>query len=271
MTPGRIVCAVDATPLAPHVVSLAAALARAKGASLLLLHVTDRRDPEPGAATRMELLAEAPRRAGLPVAIVLEEGEPAPVVLGRAEGALLVVMGTHGGHGIERMVLGSVAERVLDHSPCPVVTVREGPGAGLTRVVCGADLVDPAPLAAAVELSRELGAELVVLHAVPEAPEEGRRAFVPAAYGPSLLAEARARLEAAIAALGDTGVSIRGSVLPGRPDRQLVRFAASEAAGLVVVGIHPHLFGGTTHRVVREAACPVLTVRGALASEESFR
>jgi nucleotide-binding universal stress UspA family protein len=267
---GRVLCAVDLAPLASHVVALGAALARGKNASLLLLHATDRRDPEPGAAERLERLAEVPRSAGIEVSIVLEEGEPAPVVLGRAVGAVLVVMGTHGGRGVERMMLGSVAERVLDHAACPVATLREAPTAALSRIVCGVDLVDDAPLAAAMTLARELNSELVVLHAVPDA-EEGRRWLVPASYLPSLLAEARERLGRAIEALGESGVAIRGDVAAGRPDRQLVRCAARESAGLVVVGIHPHLFGGTTHGVVREAACPVLTVRGAPASEEESR
>jgi len=268
---GRILCAVDLTPLAPHVVALAATFARAKDASLVLLHATDRRDPEPDAAERLEQLAGPPRSAGIAVATALEEGEPAPIVLGHAEGALLVVMGTHGGRGVERMMLGSVAERVLDHSPCPVVTVREAPGRGFARIVCGVDFVDGAPLAVAAALASELGAELVAVHAVPEAPEEGRRGLVPASYCPSLLAEANEELESAIARLVGTGVGIRRVVVPGRPDRQLVRCASREAAGLVVVGVHPHLFGGTTHHVVREAECPVLTVRGAPASKESSR
>jgi nucleotide-binding universal stress UspA family protein len=40
-------------------------------------------------------------------------------------GVDLVVMGTHGRRGMRRMVLGSVAERFVRHSPCPVLLVRE--------------------------------------------------------------------------------------------------------------------------------------------------
>ncbi len=268
MTAGRVLCAVDLTPLAPSVAALAAVLACAKGASVTLLHVADRRDPEPGAADRMEALALPLRSLGIPVTIATEEGDPAPAILWYSSGASLVVMGTHGGRGVERVMLGSVAEKVLDHARCPVITVREESRGALQRIVCGVDLVDGVPLEAAVALAREIRAEVVAVHAVPDAPEEGKHALVPASYGPSLLAEARKSLEEAIAALGETGVSIRGEVVPGRPHRQLVRRAAQESAGLVVVGVHSHLFGGTTHRVVREADCPVLTVRGAPAPEE---
>lgn len=46
----------------------------------------------------------------------------------RADGAELIVMGTHGRTGVRRLLLGSVAEHVLRHADCPVVTVH-APGA----------------------------------------------------------------------------------------------------------------------------------------------
>lgn len=269
MMKGAILCPVDLTSRAAHVVNLASVLARARDASVILLHATDRRDADPAAAARLEDLALPLGAAGVPVSIATEEGDPAPVILEYAAGAALVVMGTHGGRGVERMMLGSVAERVLDRAPCPVATVREAFLGVFTRIVCGVDLVDTVPLEVAVALARELRAEVIALHAVPEAPEEGRHGLVPASWGPSLLAEARERLATAITALGETGVCIRESVASGRPHEQLIRCAVRESAGLLVVGVHPHLFGGTAHRVVREAACPVLTVRGAPASEEN--
>jgi nucleotide-binding universal stress UspA family protein len=53
-------------------------------------------------------------------------GEPASVILETIEklGADSVVMATHGRRGIGRLILGSVAERVVRESPCPVLTVR---------------------------------------------------------------------------------------------------------------------------------------------------
>lgn len=56
----------------------------------------------------------------------LEVGDPRDVIHQVAEqiGADLVVMGTHGRHGIRRLVLGSVAESVVRSAPCPVLTFR---------------------------------------------------------------------------------------------------------------------------------------------------
>jgi nucleotide-binding universal stress UspA family protein len=166
-------------------------------------------------------------------------------------------------------MLGSVAERVLDQAPCPVATVRSGFSGALRRFVCGADLADAAPLAAGVALARAAGAEVLVLHAVPELPDHGARGLVPPSTRDGLLAEAKASLAAALAALDTTGVTVRSSVVPGRAHRQLVRHAVEESADLVVVGVHPHLFGSTAHHVVRSSDVPVLTVRGPAPDEES--
>jgi nucleotide-binding universal stress UspA family protein len=46
----------------------------------------------------------------------------------RSAGAGLIVMGSHGRTGVRRLLLGSVAEQVLRHAPCPVVIVREAAG-----------------------------------------------------------------------------------------------------------------------------------------------
>lgn len=51
-------------------------------------------------------------------------GRPADVILDRSQDADLVVMGTHGRHGLGRVLLGSVAERVVRNSEAPVLTVR---------------------------------------------------------------------------------------------------------------------------------------------------
>jgi nucleotide-binding universal stress UspA family protein len=58
----------------------------------------------------------------------VHEGSPAREIVdyATAEGCDLVVMGTHGRGGIDRLLLGSVAERVVRNSPVPVLTVRVG-------------------------------------------------------------------------------------------------------------------------------------------------
>jgi nucleotide-binding universal stress UspA family protein len=54
------------------------------------------------------------------------EGKPGPKLVAFAEEQEidLIVMGTHGHRGLDRLVMGSVAEYVLRHAPCPVLTVK---------------------------------------------------------------------------------------------------------------------------------------------------
>lgn len=266
-----VLAAVDLSPLSTPVAALAGAIARATGTSVTLLHATDRRDPEPRAAEALDVLAAPLRGSGLAVDVELAEGDPADVTLARAAGASYVVTGTHGGQGVEYLMLGSVAERILDHAPCPVATVRVGFSGALRRIVCGADLSDAAPLAAGLALARAAGAELLVLHAVRELPDDGAWDLVPASTRAGLLEEAQTGLASHLAGLDTSGVAVRTAVVPGRAHLQLVRGAAEESADLVVVGVHPHLFGSTAHHVVRSSDVPVLTVRGPVPDEESPR
>jgi|SRR5579884_2395558 universal stress protein A len=67
-----------------------------------------------------------PSRRGIAVEHRLEYGDPAAAILKAAQeiGADLIVMGTHGRTGLHRLLMGSVAERVVRKAPCPVLTVR---------------------------------------------------------------------------------------------------------------------------------------------------
>jgi universal stress protein A len=60
----------------------------------------------------------------VPVTISIAIGTPIACILEAARGADSVVMSTHGRSGLLHMVLGSVAERIVRHSPIPVLTIR---------------------------------------------------------------------------------------------------------------------------------------------------
>ncbi|HEY8505975.1 MAG TPA: universal stress protein [Gemmataceae bacterium] len=116
---------------------LACSLARDHGARLVVLHVyppprahgdiIDFRAPDgPVESLRAQLHEVRPPEPGPEVEYRLEEGDPAAVILRVAaeRGCDLIVMGTHGRTGLWRVLLGSVAERVLRDAPCPVLTVK---------------------------------------------------------------------------------------------------------------------------------------------------
>ena len=147
----RILHASDFSPASRSAFSMARFLAKKLGARLILFHAYEgiaptmmpapmmpMTGPAPGvivdslwAAARragergLERLATRARRDGLRVSTRLEVGAPAAAIVraARKERAAMVVLGTHGRTGLPRLLIGSVAERVIRTAPCPVVTV----------------------------------------------------------------------------------------------------------------------------------------------------
>jgi nucleotide-binding universal stress UspA family protein len=81
------------------------------------------------ARERLEQDAKPLRSLGIRVETMAQEGYP-PLVIeeaARSTNADLVAMGTHGRSGLRHLLLGSTAERVVQHAPCPVLTIRRPP------------------------------------------------------------------------------------------------------------------------------------------------
>ncbi|UCE87140.1 MAG: universal stress protein [Deltaproteobacteria bacterium] len=78
------------------------------------------------ARTRLEPTAELLRGRGFEVDTIAREGYPPSVITEEAQTAHadLIAMGTHGRSGLKHALIGSTAERVVQHAPCPVLTVR---------------------------------------------------------------------------------------------------------------------------------------------------
>ena len=190
----------------------------------------------------------------------------------------LIVMGTHGRSGFQHLMLGSVAEKVLHKARCPVLTVpRKTPDAvpagpvPFARILCGIDFSECslAALEYAKSLASQSGAHLDVLSVVQLIPMYEMTGAVPLYY-PGLLADLKADIGKKLEQLVSTataGVNVERFITAGSPHREIVRVAAERKAELIVLGAYSHgaldhmLFGSTTNHVVRQAGCPVLTVR----------
>ena len=109
---------------------LACSLARDRGARLIVLHVMPVPLVQEKRFYQEEMSAELNRLRApdsqIQVEHRLEEGDPATQILRIAQetGCDLVVMGTHGRTGLDRLIMGSVAEEVVRRASCPVVTVK---------------------------------------------------------------------------------------------------------------------------------------------------
>jgi nucleotide-binding universal stress UspA family protein len=133
-----ILCPVDFDQGAPAALRLAAELAQERKAILHVLHVVDLppnvevplpfAELEARAATKLARLARGRVGAKARYRVHVTVGDPGSDVLSAARQlkAKLIVMATHGRKGLRRLILGSVAERVVREAPCPVLTVRPG-------------------------------------------------------------------------------------------------------------------------------------------------
>jgi nucleotide-binding universal stress UspA family protein len=150
MTPIRtILHPTDFSAASRHAFELACSLARDHGARLVVLHVLERPLTVPSGVmsppppppeelaerreeARQQLLRVRPDDEAIRVEHRLEEGDPATAALQVAQEKAcdLIVMGTHGRAGFARLLLGSVAEKVLRGATCPVLTVKTPSGTG---------------------------------------------------------------------------------------------------------------------------------------------
>jgi nucleotide-binding universal stress UspA family protein len=134
----RVLVPTDGSEGSANAAMRAIDLAQQYGAAIHVLHVVDssgsslvgdiRSGPDPAergerAIEKIETMAEA---HGIEVTVGLREGDPADEILTYAEEieADIIVAGTHGRSGIERRLIGSVAERLVRHANCPVLTVQ---------------------------------------------------------------------------------------------------------------------------------------------------
>jgi nucleotide-binding universal stress UspA family protein len=152
----RILVPHDFSDAAAHAFRVAIALAKRHGGRLMVLHVVTPYQPvtqlpevtgwisdvEIVKGTRRsldELVRRELRRPGAPRArFDVQLGDPATRILAAAKDADCIVMATEGRTGLAHLLIGSVAEKVVRHSPVPVLTVRppsrtEGYRAGRRR------------------------------------------------------------------------------------------------------------------------------------------
>jgi nucleotide-binding universal stress UspA family protein len=142
---GAILHPTDFSPASRAAFAHALALAREEGAELLLVHVLATVMPLAGegymspktyddlqrslraqAQKQLDQLLAKAKAGRVRARGFLYEGMPADAIARAARGkrAKLIVMGTHGRTGLTRLLMGSVAERVVGTAPCPVLTVR---------------------------------------------------------------------------------------------------------------------------------------------------
>ena len=209
---------------------------------------------------------------GIPYQISVEKGEvwPALFRIVEEEHMDLVVVGTHGRSGLGKLLLGSVAEKIFRQARCPVLTVgpnfqRSFPLSGQPRgVLYPTDFSRQAEHAFpyAVSLAQDHQAELVVMHVQPDWSEAAHNRDRAVRYTSVCLQKLMSSA---------TGLAREPEfvVATGDPAEGIVKAATVRGTELIVLGVRAPAvlsdrFGwSTAYEVIRQAHCPVLTVRNA--------
>src|SRR5467141_2307930 len=185
----------------------------------------------------------------------------------------VIVMGTHGRRGFDRLMLGSVTDRVMRSAPCPVLAASKPPhgsvAAGkegghvhhLSRILFCADFSENSERAFryAISATAEYDAELTLLHVLEGVPSSAKTEEATAA--------AAERLDKLIPPEGRKSLKIRTAARIGKPYAQIIQLAMEAQIDLVIMGVRGRgaldvaVFGSTTYRVMQLGSCPVLAVR----------
>lgn len=191
----------------------------------------------------------------------------------------LIILGTHGRKGLGKLLLGSVAEDILRHAPCPVLTIGPNvstrdrfPGFGgkghdlapreleVKQIVFGTNFAKNAAMVAqvAASLADEFRSRLTMVHVLEDYTQLGTQ--------PGPIEDSVRRLHELIPEDMALHYLPEAVVEFGSAHERILKVAADRNADLIVVGARPevgttHLPWSTTHQVIARAQCPVLTVR----------
>ena len=188
-----------------------------------------------------------------------------------AQKADVIVMGTHGGRGYDRLTLGSVTNRVMRTAPCPVLVVSNAPRDSmpegqehgqvhrLTRILFCTDFSKNSETALkyAISATEEYDAELTLLHVLEDIPSKSREGTIKATTE---------QLEKLIPLEERKTLKIKTAVRIGKPYQQIIQLALETQADMVAMGVRGRgaldlaVFGSTTYRVMQLGPCPVLAV-----------
>jgi nucleotide-binding universal stress UspA family protein len=284
----KILFATDFSPASEAALACAEAFARHYGSKIYLAHVIPPGANQEGPARTPGIPTGQPCRSvqehmselslskclqGISYESIIEEGDIADVLLDivRNWEIDLVVLGTHGHHGFQKFVLGSVTDALFRRALCPVLTV--GPRAcghaegkmKLRRILFGTDL-SPTSLAAlplALSLAREHQSQLTLLRLVhPEIQSPSERHRIKTSY--------ETQLESLVPEESKRWCQMEAVVEFGLAAEGILKFAERQQTDLIVLGVRgtglfdwavSHIPSPTAYVVAAQAVCPVMTVR----------
>jgi nucleotide-binding universal stress UspA family protein len=279
----RILVPTDGSPVSWQALPYAELVAKKFSSSLELLYCLDTEEiPDDVAATvENELIKELQRVAGelpknLKTECVVASGRPADVIVDRAatEPGNLIALCTHGNHGLNRWILGSVTTKVVQAARSPVLVVRarsekariDSPR--IDKIVVpldGSDLAEKA-LSHAVAIAKSFDAEVVLIRAYQtRLPGSSIRMYKVTEIVRDAAASYLERIAEQLRPQGLKNISCE--VLHGRPAGEIIDYASKIPNSLITLSSHGRsgvgrwMLGSVTTAVIRHIEQPVLVTR----------
>ena len=222
------------------------------------------------ATEELEKIAVRVKNAGVHVDTEVRIGDPYDEIKDAIDMQKpeLIVMGTHGRRGVERWFMGSTTEKLLRHSPVPLLTISASgekfdPAPRFRRILVTTDFSEGTAdaLAYAFSVAQENDSRITLLHVIHDVgPEMSGR------YRQSLLEGVKKQLEDLVPLEARNWCEVETRVESGAPYRIILRTLQDERIDLLVMNIHGKgmldraLLGSTAERVVRAASCPVMAI-----------
>ena len=277
----RVLAAVDFSIPARRAFDYALALSKEHRAELVVVQAVPQRHPfSSEGSQRLALVAELQQRSEqehVKFAHRVQHGDPAEVILlhARTLHPDVIVLGTHQRRGLDRLRVGSVAQRVAAEAASPVLLIpareRTGEIEPFSHVAVAVDLSPSSPHAIehALALASGPSDRVTLLHAVPGSPSgvpPQLYRYGAAEYQSHLIADARRQLQLAVPMTRRTPAAIHTRVLVGDPATEITRAVDSVGADLLIVGVPKRgrvsraIFGTTAGRLLRLARVPILAV-----------
>jgi nucleotide-binding universal stress UspA family protein len=297
--PKRILCATDFSDFSNHAIPYGIALAKEFKARLFLCHVIDLSSAAIYGEAVLALEEQQKRMTKYAedemTALMSKESidwEPL-IAVGNAAHEIsrlagekqidITVAASHGRAGLKRLILGSVAERLMRTLPCPLLVVRS-PERGfvtpadqaitLKKILVGCDFSPDSSLAFqyGLSLAQEFQASLHLVHVIqiPLYDYLEKAGEPKEASQKDLKSELKRKLADMVPAEARTWCEPVTTLLAGQPHEEITKYSVVNDIDLIVLGVRGHslvetLFvGSTTDRVMRRAPCPVLSVQPAI-------
>jgi nucleotide-binding universal stress UspA family protein len=277
-----VLVAVDFSKPARHAFDCALELSARRGAELVLVQAVPPDEAFSWFARARLALAEQLRERAARAQVAFRErvqsGDPAEIILlhARSLAPEVIIIGTHQRRGLERLRVGSVAERVVTRATVPVLLVPHRPKRSsppYRHVAVAVDFTATAQRAVeqAFVVANSPGDRITLLHVVPgfsEGVPPNLYRYASAEYQDERVREARRRLQLAVPTSRPTPAAIHTRVLVGDVPTQIRQAVDATGADLLIVGVSRRgvlsraLFGVTASRLLKGGHVPLLGVPG---------